>query len=204
MATLENVFTSQTNYIKNGSYSTIFLPYDKSEEKTNMLLDIFKTDEYDNNDSRPILTNAIIEELSMVDSFVVGASKIFLYFGIALAIFAILLFSNFISVSISQKTKEIGILRAVGARSIDVFKIFFSESFLIMIICVVLSILGNATICNLLNNTLAAKIDVTIFVFGVMSLFVLIIIALLTAILATFLPVYKAAHKKPVESIRAL
>jgi len=201
---LEDVYTSQTNYKKEGSYSTIFLPYDKSEEQTNMLLDIFKTDKYDTNDSKSVLTNAIITDLSMVDSFIKDASKIFLYMGIALAVFAILLFSNFISVSISQKTKEIGILRAVGARSNDVFKIFFSESFLIMLICVILSIMGSVFICNLLNNTLASRIGVTIFVFGIMSLIILILIALITSIIATFLPVYKAAHKKPVESIRSL
>jgi len=201
---LENVYVSQTNYKQDGSYNTIYLPYDKTEEKTNMLLDIFKMEEYDSNDSKPILNNAIIDDLSIVDSFIKDVSKIFLYMGIALAVFAILLFSNFISVSISQKTKEIGILRAVGARSNDVFKIFFSESFVIMVICVILSITGSILICNLLNNTLASRIGVTIFVFGIMSLVILILIALLTAIIATFLPVYRAAHKKPVESIRSL
>ena len=131
-------------------------------------------------------------------------SKLFLYAGIALAVFAILLFFNFISVSISYKTKEIGILRAVGARSNDVFKIFFSESLVITIICIILSLIGSIFLCKLLNNGIANSINVSVFVFGFMSFMVLIIIAFVTAFISTFLPVYKAARKKPVDSIRSL
>jgi len=45
---------------------------------------------------------------------------------------------------------------------------------------------------------------VTLIVFGPLSIIILVGIALLTAVIATFLPVYLAAKKKPVESIRAL
>ena len=119
-------------------------------------------------------------------------------------VIAALLLSNFISVSISQKKKEIGILRAVGARSFDVFKIFFSESFFITAVCVALATVGSIVICGVLNTEVAAELGASLFVFGVPSLVVLIAIALVTTILATFLPVWNAARKKPVESIRAL
>ena len=59
---------------------------------------------------------------------------VFLWIGVVVAIFAMLLLFNFISVSITHKKKEIGILRAVGARSTDVFKIFYAESAIITII----------------------------------------------------------------------
>jgi ABC-type antimicrobial peptide transport system permease subunit len=124
--------------------------------------------------------------------------------GLVLAVFAILLFSNFISVSISQKRREIGILRAVGARSIDVFKIFFSESFCIAAICSLISITGCAVICPLLNSSLAESLGASIFVFGILSVIIIIAIALITAVIATFLPVWTAAKKKPVDSIRSL
>lgn len=50
--------------------------------------------------------------------------------GVLAALSALMLF-NFISASISAKTRDIGILRAVGGRGADVFKIFFSESSII-------------------------------------------------------------------------
>ena len=95
-------------------------------------------------------------------------------------------------------------MRAVGARSFDVFKIFFSESFFIAFVCVLLATIGSVLICGLLNAELAAQLGASLFVFGAPSLIVLLAIALATTVIATFLPVWNAARKKPVESIRAL
>ena len=147
---------------------------------------------------------SLTETIEMVDSLIVEMSKIFLIAGIVMASFAALLLSNFISVSISHKKRDIGILRAVGARGTDVFKIFFSESFVITAICVAISLLGSIVLCSVLNTQIGAGLGVSIFNFGILSLATLLGIALLTALLATFLPVWLAARKKPVESIRAL
>ncbi|MBR6728127.1 MAG: FtsX-like permease family protein, partial [Clostridia bacterium] len=177
---------------------------DHSDESTEALAAIYSNKEFDANDSMMMLSCSLTDSFYTVDSFVEEGSQIFLYIGLVLAVFSILLLSNFISTSISQKKREIGILRAVGARSIDVFKIFFSESFLITLICTVLSVAGSILVCDLLNTELASAIGASIFVFGLYSFLILAGIALLTAVLATFLPVWKAAKKKPVESIRAL
>ena len=104
-----------------------------------------------------------------------------------------------------HKKRDIGILRAVGARSSDVFKIFFSESAVISVICIALSIIGSIIVCGALNAEVGAMLSgVSVFVFGPISIAMLIGLALATAVLATFFPVYKAAKKKPVDSIRAI
>ncbi len=185
-------------------FTKIYVPYDHSDSQTNYLWTVYKAEEFSEDDSKIGLTGNYISNLQMIDSFVVEFSSIFLYVGLVLALFAILLFSNFITVSISQKRREIGILRAVGARSFDVFKIFFSESLVIAAICSVLSIIGSAFVCGILNTELGSALGASIFVFGIASIFIILAIALLTAFLATFLPVYNAAKKKPVESIRAI
>lgn len=196
----------ETNYVEpeGAIYDTLFVPYDHSDEVTNLLWSIYENKEFAADDSRTTLTTALISTLEMVDMMVVEMSKVFLYAGIILAVFAALLLSNFISISISYKKREIGILRAVGARSFDVFKIFFSESFVITAICVGLSIAGSLTCCALVNDMLVSVVGASLFVFGPESWAIVIAIALATAILATFLPVWNAARKKPVESIRAL
>lgn len=140
----------------------------------------------------------------MIDNMVEALSKVFLYVGLVFALFAALLLSNFISVSISNKKREIGILRAVGARSTDVFKIFFSESFTITVICIALSTVLSIVVCGLINTMTATYVGASLFVFGILSFLIMIAIAVLTAIVATFLPVYNAAKKKPVDSIRSL
>ena len=131
-------------------------------------------------------------------------SGVFLALGVVMALLAMLLLFNFISVSILDKKREIGILRALGARSADVFKIFYAESAIIAGLCFLLSMLACFLVCAVLNATLAGVLRVSAFVFGPLSWLVMLGIALVTSLAATFLPVYGIAKRSPVESIRAL
>ena len=150
------------------------------------------------------INSLISTQLSMVNGTIDMLWQIFLWVGVVMAVFAMLLLFNFISVSISYKKKEIGILRAVGARSTDVFKIFYSESIIITAICFVLAMIASFVVCNVLNTSLAGTIGASIFVFGPLSWLVMLGIAVVTSFIATFLPVHSIAKRKPVESIRAL
>jgi ABC-type lipoprotein export system ATPase subunit len=185
-------------------YNVVYVPFDKSHAQAEYLWDVYSAEDYSADGSKITLTGTKVESLRMIDDMVKSLSKVFFYVGLVLAVFAILLFSNFISVSISQKRREIGILRAVGARSVDVFKIFFSESLCIAAICSLISITACAILCPILNTSLAESLGASIFVFGILSILVIIAIAVLTAAIATFLPVWSAAKKKPVDSIRSL
>ena len=186
-------------------YHTGFLAYDHSDAATDAVTALYvNRDTYGEDDTTFALTGTVAMTFEMVDGMVSEFSKIFLYVGLVMAAFSALLLSNFISVSISAKRREIGILRAVGARSFDVFKIFFSESFFITAICVAISLIGSFVICGVVNNSLNELLGASLFVFGVLSVIVLLAVAFATAVIATFLPVYNAAKRRPVESIRAL
>ena len=128
----------------------------------------------------------------------------FLLAGILMAVFAMLLLYNFISVSISYKKKEIGILRAVGARGADVFKIFYCESAIIALVCYVLALIGCFVLCAVLNGIIMQSVSITLLVFGPLSWLVMLVIAVFTSALATFLPVRNYTKRKPIESIRAI
>lgn len=205
---MPNHWENETKYKeKAGSiFSTVFLPYDHSEAATDHFVALYQARESLNEAdwTRVAPRCSVTDGFDTVDSMVSELKQIFLWVGLVLAVFAALLLSNFISVSISHKKREIGILRAVGARSTDVFKIFFSESLIITAICVALSLVGSIVLCEILNAEVASMIGASLFVFGILSFAVLIGVALLTAVIATFLPVYNAAKKKPVDSIRAL
>ena len=182
-------------------YNTIFTPYNSSLKDD---LSIF-TYKWGDDDSRLCISNSIANALEMVNGIVDQLSQIFMWIGIVMAVFAALLLCNFITVSISHKKRDIGILRAVGARSLDVFKIFFSESFLIALISIIISLTGCFITCSILNNTISDALSgISLFVFGPISIAILLGVALVTALVATFLPVWNAAKKKPVDSIRAL
>ena len=195
-----------TSYVEDPDavYTLIYLPGNVPADKIDAYWQLYNNEEFGADSSRIMMRGGFVSSLKTVDYFVKDLSQIFLYVGLVLAVFAALLLSNFISVSISNKKREIGILRAVGARSLDVFKIFFSESFVIGLICVLVSGAACYWLCGMINQEFAIDLGASVFVFGIPSVAVLVGIAAITIVVATFLPVYGAAKKKPVDSIRAL
>lgn len=149
------------------------------------------------------MQNQVAIGMDTFNDFIETGAPIFLYIGLAFAAIAAFMLANFITTSISYKAREIGILRAVGARSSDVFLIFFSEAFFIAMINMVLSIAGTITAVTLINNILReqAGLMLTLLTFGVRQIILLFGLCVLTAFLASFLPVFKIARKRPVDAI---
>lgn len=158
----------------------------------------------DTDDTFYTINSAVSAEIDSVMQTIDMLGQIFLYAGIVIALFAMLLLFNFISVSITNKRKEIGILRAVGARSADIFKIFFAESAIITAVCYVIAVIACYILCGVLNTQISAVTNISLFIFGPLSWLVMLAIAVFTSLVATFLPVYSFTKRKPVESIRAL
>ena len=149
------------------------------------------------------LQNQVMNTLDTFNDFIETGAKIFLYVGIGFAAFSALLLMNFISISISYKKREIGILRAVGARSSDVFKIFFSEAFIIAFINYVLAVAAAVTAIFFINRWMRnSGINVTLLNFGVRQLALMLLISVGVAALASFLPVWRIARRKPIDAIR--
>ena len=150
------------------------------------------------------IKNQVYEELSMFLEMITELKQIFLILGAVFGVFAALMLLNFISVSISAKKKDIGILRAVGARGSDVFKIFFSEAFIIASICFLLASVGGFIVCNVINTSMLTIVKMKLLDFGIINVGLVFAVSFGISIIATFFPVYLAAKKSPVESIRAL
>ena len=149
------------------------------------------------------LVNHVTDDISIVTALSVVLKPVFMWVGIVNAIFAALLLSNFIAIGVMNKKTEIGILRAIGARGVDVFKVFFSESGIIATINFVLSSIVTAVVCFIINKNTASSwsIYATIMNFGIRQIFILLLISFAVAAIASFLPIYKLAKKKPVDVI---
>lgn len=155
-------------------------------------------------DVRYEMMNAVTYELDMVDSMLADLSKVFLYVGLGFAVFAGLMLANFISTSISYKKQEIGILRAIGARSNDVFKIFFAESLIIAAVNFVLSSVGVGVVTAIINYYFRNNIGIyiTVLNFGIRQILLLMVISVFVALVASFIPVKRIASKHPIDAIR--
>ena len=110
---------------------------------------------------------------------------------------------NLISVSDITKKKEVGILRALGARSVDVFCIFFVEALFIAIVSAAGAMILSLILCHILNLMMIQTIKAAIFIFGILSALFVTAVALFTAFFATLIPVANYTKKAPVESIRS-
>lgn len=151
------------------------------------------------------MKNDVYELAVEVSSIFDDLKSWFLIAGLVVGAFAALMLFNFISVGIENKKNEIGILRAVGARGIDVFKIFIIEALLITTICFILSSVASAFVCALINKVaIESIISISFLNYRFINVLFILGVSLIIALLGTIFPVTKAARKSPVESIRAI
>jgi len=159
---------------------------------------------YETNDGvRYALKNEVSSSLESLNSIVESMATAFLYIGIFFAVFASLMMMNFISTSISYKKREIGILRAVGARSSDVFSIFFNESLVIALINFALAVIAVFGFSMLLNSNFRDNygLIITLFSFGIRQLILILVVSIGAAFIASVLPTTRISNKKPIDAI---
>lgn len=106
-------------------------------------------------------------------------------------------------ISVLERTKEIGILRALGARKKDIKRVFNAETFLIgltsgllgIIIAYILTIPTNKIIENLSGLAGVAKLNIS-------HAIILIVINVVLTMIGGAIPARMASKKNPVESLR--
>lgn len=150
------------------------------------------------------MTNSTYRNVAMWTNTIMTLKTIFLIIGGVTGGLSALLLLNFISVSITSKNKDIGILRAVGARGSDIFKIFFSESSIIALICFLLSAIAGGITCYYINESIKELLHIGLLEYGIINVLLILGVSVVISFVATFIPVMIASKKPPVEAIRAL
>ena len=150
------------------------------------------------------IQNGVMPAYESINDLIETLSQVFLYVGIGFAVFASLMLFNFITISISYKKREIGILRAVGARSRDVFNIFFAESFIIAMIAFTFAIVLTFVISRIINTSLVNEYNLmfTLLSPGIRQVLLVLGVSIGVAFISTFIPVYNIAMKRPIDAIR--
>ncbi len=145
-----------------------------------------------------------VEKVETYRETISSCAATFAGIGAAFAVFAVLLIYQFVCISIESKKMQIGILRALGARSVDVFKIFLSESMLLALIYAVLAIPLTIVMSKVANYVLKHSflIAVSVLNFHWLMPVSVLILSIGITLISVIVPVYRLAKKSPVESIR--
>ena len=106
-------------------------------------------------------------------------------------------------ISVLERTKEIGILRAIGASKKDVSRVFNAETFIEGLVAGTMGIL----ITVLLNIPINMIIKHVVGISGIASLpvvgaIILVIISMILTVIAGLVPSRMASKKDPVEALR--
>ncbi len=102
--------------------------------------------------------------------------------------------------AVSERTREIGVLRAIGWTRKRIIKMIIGESILLSLIAIVIGMMVGIGVVEILSSTqilsgLTPSYSVLLFLKG-------IVVALLLGIIGGFYPAYKASKLEPTEALR--
>ncbi len=109
---------------------------------------------------------------------------------------------NSMYTSVLERTKDIGVMKAIGARNSDILQIFLIESGLMGLVggffgtsLGVIIAFSTQTIAKSAGFLLSVKLELPLLLFGLFFAFVI-------GMLSGFLPAYQASKLKPVDALR--
>ncbi|MEG1494903.1 MAG: FtsX-like permease family protein, partial [Bacilli bacterium] len=137
--------------------------------------------------------------IKIIDIF----KNIAFYVSLVFLVFTIFLISNFIFTSIHYRKKEIGVLRALGARSLDIIKIFLWEGFIIALISGIISSIVLVICSNNLNYVLMKEIGLllTPLIVSIRQFGLIFLVVILVVLISSVIPLLKISKMKPIDAI---
>lgn len=197
VSTLNDLGVSATQ----GDYARMISPINSGYFNTESLGNMFSSQ---NGLKLSWYGNTILDVIEVNRESLQQFANLFLYFSIVLALFSVFMLFNYISTSIVARRQSIGVLRALGSNSRDIFRIFITESLIIAIINGILACVVSAIGCIFVNMYIKTVMGLTISfaIYSLRQIIITILASLGTGILASLLPIIKICKEKPVDLIR--
>lgn len=120
--------------------------------------------------------------------------------GISLLVSALMIIVT-MYMSVAERTKEIGILRALGERRKDIRRLFTSESVLLGLFSAVVGLMIAWTVGAILNHALYGLIKFNIVQMNFSNVIFAFAAALLISFIAALLPARKASRLNPIDAL---
>ncbi|HAJ77634.1 MAG TPA: hypothetical protein DCO89_01005, partial [Clostridiales bacterium] len=147
-------------------------------------------------DSSEFLTNTLGAMINVISIVLIA------FAGISLVVSSIMI-GIITYVSVIERTKEIGILRSLGARKQDISRIFNAETIIIGLLAGLIGVAVTYLFCPLINIIVSGLAGVSgIANFNPFHAVVLIIISMALTLISGSIPSRIASKKDPVECLR--
>ncbi len=160
-------------------------------------------------EAKGLQTTSLTDTLTEIDNIFKFFNLILIGFGSIGMLVAILGMFNTLTISLLERTKEIGLMIALGARRKDMRKLFIFEAGLISFVGSVIGITFAfiaGKVVNLLVNISAQSRGVTgwleLFATPLWSIIVIIAGTLLVGLVVVYLPARRAEHINPIDALR--
>lgn len=186
------------------SPSSISIYADSFENKDAIGKEIEKYNNTVGEDSKISYTDYVALMTSSLTTIINGISYVLIAF-VAVSLFVSSIMIGIITyTSVMERTKEIGILRALGASKKNISQLFNAETFIIGIFSGIIGIGITLLLLIPINNVIqtVSKIEDLSAVLPLESAGVLILISIIITVIGGLIPSRSAAKKDPVEALR--
>ena len=158
-------------------------------------------------DKAGYLATTVEDEIGMIRNIINAITGVLTMFGAIALLAASFGIINTLYMSVQERTREIGLMKAMGLSNGKVFTIFSVEAALIGFFGSILGILGAVGVGNLVNRLatdsfLKALTGFKLIQFSLPSSLTIILVIMFIAFLAGTLPARRAAKLDPIESLR--
>ena len=174
--------------------------FDSKEEITNIINNYNDTKE---ENEKIKYTDVVGIMMNSVTNIVNIISKVLIAFVAISLIVSSIMIAIITYISVIERTKEIGILRAIGASKKDIRRVFDAETLIIGFIAGVFGILTTLLLNIPINIIIKKLVNVSnISVLPIIGAIVLIIISVILTVTAGLIPSGMASRKDPVDALR--
>ncbi len=142
------------------------------------------------------------EIFSMVDNLVIGVRILVFLVGLGTLLAGIIGVSNIMMVTVRERTTEIGIRRAIGARPFDIMQQILSESVVLTLVAGMFGICAGVGFLQILDNVTADGLHDYGFQVSFGTAIGMLVVIVVLGIVAGFAPAYRAMAIKPVDAMR--
>lgn len=177
----------------------------ESKEKISNFIQTYNNKQIENGEENKVITyvDTIGVMMSSISTIISAITYVLIAFvGVSLVVSSIMI-GIITYISVIERTKEIGILRSIGASKKDIKRVFTAESFIIGLSSGVFGIVISLLIIlpiNIILQYFTGLVNIAVLPVG--GAFILIAISIILTLIAGLFPARIAAKKDPVIALR--